>query len=105
MKNQTTKRPVSSPFCLLPSTFFVLLAALFAAAALTGCSLVTYRSPSGERFMRGSFGANTSVSSLAVESNTNGVRRVEMHGYQNDASQALGTVTEAAVKAAVQAVK
>jgi hypothetical protein len=73
--------------------------------ALTGCSLVTYRSASGERFMRGSFGANTSVASLAVESDTNGVRRVEMHGYQNDASQALGTVTEAAVKAAVSAVK
>jgi hypothetical protein len=73
--------------------------------AATGCSLVTYRSASGERFMRGSFGANTSVASLAVESDTNGVRRVEMHGYQNDASQALGTVTEAAVKAAVSAIK
>jgi hypothetical protein len=66
---------------------------------------VTYRSPSGERFARGSFGANTSISSLAVESGTNGIRRVEMRGYQNDASQALGTVTEAAVKAAVSAAK
>ena len=74
-------------------------------ATATGCSVVTYRSASGERFLRGSFGANTTVSSLAVESDTNGVRRVEMHGYQNDASQALGVVTEAAVKAALEAVK
>ena len=83
-------------------TLFTLFALLTAA---TGCSVVTYRSATGERFMRGSFGSNTTVSSLAVESDTNGVRRVEMHGYQNDASQALGTVTEAAVKAAVSAIK
>jgi hypothetical protein len=70
-----------------------------------GCSMVTYTSPSGERFMRSSIGANTSVSSLAVESDTNGVRRVQMQGYQNDASQALSAVTEAAVKAALQGVK
>jgi hypothetical protein len=75
------------------------------AALLCGCSMVTYRSPSGERFLRGSLGANTSLTSLAVESDTNGVRRVQMQGYQNDASQALGAVTEAAVKAAVQAAK
>ena len=66
---------------------------------------MTYRSASGERFMRGALGANTSVSSLAVESDTNGVRRVQMQGYQNDSSQALGVVTEAAVKAALQAIK
>ncbi len=67
--------------------------------------MVSYTSPTGERFMRSSLGANTSIASLAVEADTNGVRRVEMRGYQNDASQALGTVTEAAVKAAVQAIK
>ena len=71
----------------------------------TGCQVLTYSSPNGERFMRSSLGANTSISSLAVESGTNGVRRVELRGYQNDASQALGTVTEAAVKAAIQGAK
>jgi hypothetical protein len=40
-----------------------------------------------------------------VEADTNGVRRVQMRGYQNDTSQALGTVTEAAVRAAIQGVK
>ena len=85
------------------STLLTLLTLLTIATA--GCSLVSYTSPSGERFMRSSIGANTSVSSLAVESDTNGVRRVQMHGYQNDASQALGTVTEAAVKAALQSAK
>jgi hypothetical protein len=96
MKNQITKFNLQSPISYLLSS--ILLAAC-------GCSMVTYTSPSGERFMRSSIGANTSVSSLAVESDTNGVRRVEMHGYQNDASQALSAVTEAAVKAALQGVK
>ena len=105
MKNQITKSNLRSAVANLPAAFSFLLASFFAAGALTGCSIVSYTSPNGERFMRSSLGANTSVSSLAVESNTNGVRRVEMHGYQNDASQALGTVTEAAVKAAVQAIK
>ena len=35
------------------------------------------------------------------EADTNGVRRVDLHGYQNDSSQALGAVTEAAVRAAL----
>ena len=96
MKNQTTKSKLLSPISYLLSS--ILLAAC-------GCSMVTYTSPSGERFMRSSIGANTSVSSLAVESDTNGVRRVQMQGYQNDASQALSAVTEAAVKAALQGVK
>ncbi len=71
----------------------------------TGCQVLTYRSATGERFTRSSLGANTSVSSLTVEADTNGVRRVQMRGYQNDTSQALGTVTEAAVRAAIQGVK
>jgi hypothetical protein len=49
--------------------------------------------------------AKPTISSLSVESTTNGIRRVELRGYQNDSVQALGTVTEAAVKAAVQSVK
>jgi hypothetical protein len=75
------------------------LAALF----VTGCQVLTYRGPNGERFVRSSFGANTSIASLSVEGDTNGIRRVELRGYQNDATQALGTVTEAAVRAAMQA--
>jgi hypothetical protein len=71
----------------------------------TGCTVLTYTSPSGERFTRGSLGANTSISSLAIEAGTNGVRRVELRGYQNDSSQALSAVTEAAVKAAIESAK
>jgi hypothetical protein len=67
----------------------------------SGCTVLTYTSPSGERFARGSLGANTAVSSLTFEADTNGVRRVDLHGYQNDSSQALGAVTEAAVRAAL----
>jgi len=72
---------------------------------LTGCSTLTYRSPSGETFTRSSLGANASIQSLAIEAGTNGLRRVELRGYQNDGSQALGAITEAAVRAAISAAK
>lgn len=71
----------------------------------SGCQVLTYTSPNGERFMRSSLGSNTSVSALVLDADTNGVRRVELRGYQNDATQSLGTVTEAAVRAAVQSAK
>ena len=67
----------------------------------TGCTLVSYTSPSGERFTRGSLGANTSISSLTFEAGTNGVRRVDLRGYENDSAQALSAVTEAAVRGAL----
>lgn len=67
-----------------------------------GCTVLSYTSSTGERFSRTSLGAQTSVASLSVECDTNGVRRVEMRGYQNETTQALGTVTEAAVRAALQ---
>ena len=70
-----------------------------------GCQVLTYRGPGGETFTRSSLGANTTISSLTVETDTNGLRRVELRGYQNDNTQALGTVTEAAVKAAIQSAK
>ena len=70
-----------------------------------GCTVLTYTSPSGERFARGSLGANTAISSLTFEADTNGVRRVDLRGYQNDSSQALGAVTEAAVRAALAGAK
>ncbi len=80
-----------------PATFLLPLL-LF---ALSGCSMLTYTSPGGEHFSRCSFGSKTAIASLSVEAGTNGVRRVELQGYQNDANQALSTVTEAAVRAAV----
>src|SRR5207248_655023 len=83
-------------------TYLTLLPLLLAA---TGCTMLSYTSPNGERFTRGSLGANTSISSLAIEAGTNGVRRVELRGYQNDSSQALSAVTEAAVKAAIESAK
>lgn len=73
--------------------------------AVTGCTVLTYSGPNGERFARGSLGANTSISELAIEAGTNGVRRVELRGYQQDGSQALSAVTEAAVKAAIESAK
>jgi hypothetical protein len=75
------------------------------AAMLSGCTVLTYTGPNGEQFTRASVGANGSIQSLAVEADTNGVRRVELRGYQNDSSQALSAVTEAAVRGAVQGAK
>jgi hypothetical protein len=86
-------------------TCLTLSAALIASVATCGCTVLSYTSPTGEHFTRGSLGANTSISSLAIEAGTNGVRRVELRGYQHDASQALSAVTEAAVKAAIESAK
>jgi len=69
----------------------------------TGCQVLTYSSPTGERFTRSSLGANTSIHSLSVETGTNGLRKVQLRGYQNNETEALGAVTEAAVRAAIQA--
>jgi hypothetical protein len=71
-------------------------------ALLAGCQVLTYRSPSGETFSRTSLGARTAVAGLMVETSTNGVRRLELHGYQNDTAESLTAVTEAAVRAALQ---
>src|SRR6516162_11813151 len=78
----------------------VLWAAMAFLAA--GCQVLTYTGPNGEHFSRTSLGATTTLASLTVEADTNGIRRVELRGYTNDTAQALGTVTEAAVRAALQ---
>ena len=101
-----TLPPIPSPRALLSAGRRLRAAVLVLPVLLTqGCTMVSYTSPSGERFSRSSFGATTAIAALTVESGTNGVRRVEMHAYTNDANQALGTVTEAAVRAALGAPK
>ncbi len=93
------------PCAVTPARRLAVSSLLFA-FVLTGCQLLTYTSPTGERFTRSSLGANTSIQSLAIEASTNGLlRRVELRGYQNDSSQAMGAVTEAAVRAAIQGAK
>src|SRR5689334_5894028 len=87
------------------SRFGIGIAGSILLLAITGCQILTYKGPSGERFTRSSLGTTTSISSLKVEADTNGLRRVELQGYQNDSTQALGVVTDAAVKAALQSVK
>ena len=89
----------------MKKSVFPSLASAVCAAMLCGCTVLTYRSPSGETFTRSSLGANASIQSLAIEASTNGLRRLELRGYQSDSSQALGAITEAAVKAAVTAAK
>ena len=78
---------------------------ILAATLGSGCQLLSYAGPSGERLSRLSLGSNTSISSLSVETGSNGLQRVELRGYQNDSTQALGTVTEAAVRSAIQSAK
>ena len=81
----------------------LILLALVASAA--GCTSLTYTGPSGEHFSRRALGSKTAISALTVETATNGVRRVELRGYMNDSTQALGAITEAAVRAGIQAAK
>ena len=92
--------PVKSPLrigrCLL---------ALGCLLLATGCQVLTYHAPTGERFTRSTLGTTTSIASLAVEATTTGGRKVELRGYQHDGTQALGTVTQAAVSAAIQSAK
>src|SRR4051812_11998543 len=83
----------------VPNALTVLTLTTLLTLGTTACQVLTYSAPNGERFTRSSVGANTSVSCLTVEATTNGLRRVEMRGYKNDTSQALGAVTEAAVRA------
>src|SRR5215472_6239409 len=72
------------------------LAAVLAIGLLAvGCQVLTYTGPNGEHFSRTSLGATTTLASLTVEADTNGIRRVELRGYTNDTAQAMGTVTEA----------
>jgi hypothetical protein len=86
-----------------PAPFLAPRRALLGRTSLlaAGCTVVSYRNEHGERFSRVALGARTSITSLAVEAQSNGVRRIELRGYQNDAAQALSTVTEAAVRAAI----
>ena len=85
----------------LNTTLKTALAVAILSLLVTGCTVVTYTGPSGERFSRAALGARTAITSLAVEGTTNGVHRLELRGFQQDSTQALGTVTEAAVRAAL----
>src|SRR5215472_5931461 len=69
-RNSAKKR---GPFVVSVSTFLAIVL-----LATSGCQVLTYGGPNGEHFSRCSFGATTSISSLLVEANTNGLRRVEL---------------------------
>jgi|SRR5882672_4481597 len=99
------KRRLSPQFAGSRSHGLTLLLATTLCSLGTGCQVLSYTSPTGEKFTRSSFGAVTAISSLSIESGTNGLRRVHLHGYANDSTQALGVITDAAVRAAVQAVR
>ncbi len=70
-----------------PRSAFAVGCLVLGVLLLCGCQVLTYSSPTGERFSRSSLGANTSLQSLAVEANTN-VRRVELFKGRNPFNQA-----------------
>ena len=98
-----------SRFKILPSSFRVFRVLcglpLCALCVCAGCQVLTYESAVGEKFTRSSFGSKTAIASLSVEATTNGVRRVELRGYHQDSTEALGVITDAAVRAAISAAK
>jgi hypothetical protein len=81
------------------------LSPLLIAPLLCGCQVLSYTGPGGERLSRIALGNSTVIASLSVETGTNGIRRVELRGYRNDSTQALATVTEAAVRAILSQAK
>ena len=74
------------------------------AAALCGCQSIAYTSPTGEKFNRVSVGSKLAIGSLSVTPGTNGTRGIELRGYENDSAQAIGTLTEAAVRGALNGI-
>jgi hypothetical protein len=81
------------------------VSSLALAAVTTGCQVLTYSSPNGERFTRSTIGNKTSIAHLSVTSSTNGMHKVDLKGYQDDSTEALGVITDAAIKAAISAAK
>ena len=85
--------------------FLLVLSSMGMGLMVSGCTFLTYTGANGEHISRGALGASTAIASLSLETSTNGVRRVELRGYQSETTQAMGAVTEAAVRAALQGVK
>jgi hypothetical protein len=81
------------------------LACLSLLLPASGCAVMRYHGPEGESFSRVALGTRTGLSSLLVQTGTNGIRTVELRGYNTDSLSALGAVTEAAVRAAVTGAK
>lgn len=94
-----------APHPAVPASLLLCLALAAAAVVAGGCQVLTYTGPQGERLTRRVLGVNTAVAQLTLETDTNGLRRIELRGYQSDSAQALGTVTEAAVRAAISSAK
>ena len=66
------KSETSNLKTLMKKHFANLTALTLVTLAVCGCSVLTYTGPNGERVMRGSFGANLAISSLAVEADNRG---------------------------------
>lgn len=87
-------------------SFLLLSLACLASSLLgSGCAVMRYNGPEGESFSRVALGTRTGLSSLMVQTGTNGIRTIELRGYNADSLSALGAVTEAAVRAAVTGTK
>jgi hypothetical protein len=96
---------VKAPVRLVSRCNLVTLVTLVTVLAATGCTVLTYKSETGEHFVRSSLGSKTSIAHLSVESRTNGVHKVDLRGYKDDNTEALGAITDAAIKAAISAAK
>ena len=101
MKIMTHDTPSRSPLQRGPREARLVILVACLAGGVCGCTMFVYTGPGGERFTRTSLGAQTAIASLEVEAGTNGLRRLSLRGYQNETAQALGTVTEAAIRAAL----
>lgn len=78
-----------------------LCAALF--VFVSGCSSVTYESPSGGKFTRRALGNKTELSSLDVEAQTNGLPILHLKGYKNDQSQSTEAIAAGITQGIIKA--
>ena len=80
----------------------LLLLALCALAALTGCTSTSYTDPSGASFKRTSFFNRQNVGKVEVKS---GDKVLVIEGYQSEQAETAAAVASSVVKALTPAAK
>ena len=83
-------------------TNLLLISALLVLGA--GCTNLSYKSPTGEKFRRTSIGNKTGISSLEITPQTNAAPKVLLKGYQSDSAAGIQSAVEL-FKAGIEAGK
>ena len=77
---------------------------IFSVLVCAGCTNLSYKSPTGEKFRRTSIGNKTGISSLEITPQTNAAPKVLLKGYQSDSAAGMQSAVEL-FKAGIEAGK